>query len=257
MNKLDQPYLLAEANWKTVKETDYHVAVIPFGACEAHNYHLPYATDNYQVEYVANKAGAQAWEKGAKVVVLPCIPFGINTGQMDVKFCMNILPSTQLCILKDLVQVLANHGIKKVVLLNGHGGNNFKNIIRELSYAFPQIFTCWVNWYAMVDWNQYFDEPGDHAGEMETSAMMHIRPDLVRSLSEAGSGAAKSFKLTGFKEGWATSQREWTQVTEDTGVGNPAMATAEKGAKYLDDCVAKLSIFLEELSRTANDALYE
>ena len=55
MNNLDQNYLLAEANWKTVKETSYKVAVLPWGATEAHNYHLPYATDNYQVDYRSNK----------------------------------------------------------------------------------------------------------------------------------------------------------------------------------------------------------
>ena len=257
MDKLDQPFILEEANWKSVLEHDYKVAIIPFGATEAHNYHLPYATDNYQVDFVAHKAAAKAWELGAKLVVLPCIPYGINTGQMDIKFCMNILPSTQLCILKDLYQVLENHGIEKVLLLNGHGGNNFKNIIREMSYAYPDIFTCWVNWYQIVDWNQYFDEPGDHAGEMETSAMMLIRPDLVRPLSEAGDGFAKSFKASGFKEGWASAQRAWSLVTADTGVGNPAKSNPEKAAKYLNDCVDKLAVFIKELHETPNDSLYD
>ena len=257
MNSLDQPYILAEANWKTVRTTEYKVAVLPWGATEAHNYHLPYATDNYQVDFVARVSGQKAFDKGSNILILPCIPFGINTGQMDVKFCMNILPSTQLAILKDVCEVLHRHKIEKLVILNGHGGNDFKNIIRELSIHFPELFVCWVNWYRVVDWNLFFDEPGDHAGEMETSAVMHIRPDLVRPLKEAGDGAAKKIKLSGFQEGWAVTQRNWTQVTRDTGVGNPKAASVEKGQKYLEACSQKLADFFCELDITSNPTLYE
>ncbi len=257
MSDLNQPYLLAEANWKTVRDADYKVAVLPWGATEAHNYHLPYATDNIQADFVAHQAGKLAFEQGTNVLILPCIPFGINTGQLDVKFCMNILPSTQMAILKDVIDVLGRHGIEKLVILNGHGGNNFKNMIREMSHMFPDIFVTWVNWYKIVDWTKYFDEPGDHAGEMETSAIMHIRPDLVRPLGEAGPGQAKTIRISGFKEGWATSQRRWTKVTADTGVGDPKLATAAKGEAYLEAITHKLSRFLIELTRTANDDLYE
>jgi creatinine amidohydrolase len=256
MKALDQTCILAEANWKTVNQTEYKVAVLPWGATEAHNYHLPYATDNYQVEYVAREAAEKACAGGTNVLVLPCIPFGINTGQMDVKFCMNLLPSTQLAILKDLAEVLSRHQIEKLVILNGHGGNDFKNIIRELSIYYPDLFVCWVNWYRVVDWTRYFDEPGDHAGEMETSAIMHIRPDLVRPLEEAGDGHARKLTLSGFTEGWAVTQRAWTKVTDDTGVGNPKKATAEKGRLYLEACSAKLAAFFSELHQTSSDQLY-
>lgn len=252
-----RPYILAETNWKTVKETDYKVAIMPWGATEAHNYHLPYATDNYQVDHVAAAAAKIAWEAGGKVIVLPCIPYGINTGQLDVKLCMNINPSTQMAILKDTVDVLVRAGIDKLVLLNGHGGNNFKNMIREMSFHFPDMFICWANWFQAVDWKQYFDDPGDHAGEMETSAMMHIAPDLVRPLSEAGDGAAKRFKIKAFKEGWVTAQRQWTKVTADTGVGNPYPSTAEKGEVYLDACAKSIGQLLVDLATTPNEELYE
>ena len=257
MQEMNQPTILADANYKAVLNTDYKVAVLPWGATEAHNYHLPYATDNFQVEYVAKRAALLAKDTGSDVIVLPCVPFGINTGQLDVKFCLNILPSTQLVILRDLVDVLRRHKIEKLLILNGHGGNNFKNMIRELSVGYPEVFICWVDWFRLVDWNQYFDNPGDHAGEMETSVMQHIRPDLVRPLSEAGDGYEKKIPLSGFKEGWAVTQRQWSKVTADTGVGDPKLATAEKGGKYLDDCIEKLAFFLSELDKTANDELYQ
>ncbi|MEM6316032.1 MAG: creatininase family protein [Bacteroidota bacterium] len=252
-----RPYILAETNWKTVQNTDYKVAVLPWGATEAHNYHLPYATDNYQVDFVAAEAARIAWESDTKIIVLPCIPFGINTGQLNVKLCMNVNPSTQMAILKDTVDVLVRANIDKLVILNGHGGNNFKNMIREMSFHFPDMFICWANWFQAVDWHQYFDEPGDHAGEMETSAILHVTPDLVRPLEEAGDGAAKKFKIKAFQEGWVTAQRKWTEVTKDTGVGNPYAATAEKGAIYLQACAENIGQLLIDLAKTANGDLYE
>ncbi len=252
-----RPYLLAETNWEAVRETAFRVAVLPWGATEAHNYHLPYATDNYQADYVAAGAAHRAWERGGKVIVLPCIPFGINTGQLDVKLCMNLLPSTQLAILRDTCDVLVRAGIQKLVILNGHGGNHFKTMIRELSFHFPDLFVCAVNWYQAADWHAFFDDPGDHAGEMETSAMLSIHPQLVRPLPEAGSGYARQPVLKAMREGWVTTQRPWTRVTDDTGVGNPAAATAAKGERYLEACMENLAGFLVELSEVEVEGMYE
>ena len=88
MINTSRPYVLAETNWKAVKDTDFTVAVLPWGATEAHNYHLPYATDNFQAEHVAIESARIAWDKDAKVIVLPTIPFGVNTGQMDIPLCI-------------------------------------------------------------------------------------------------------------------------------------------------------------------------
>ena len=102
-----RPFVLAETNWKTVRDQDYRVAVLPWGATEAHNYHLPYATDNYQAEAVATESARRAWDLGARVIVLPCVPFGVNTGQLDIDLCLNMNPSTQMAVLEDLVLTVA------------------------------------------------------------------------------------------------------------------------------------------------------
>lgn len=252
-----RPYILAENNWKSVKEIDYKVAVLPWGATEAHNYHLPYATDNILAENVAMEAAGQAWENGAKIVVLPTVPFGVNTGQMDVKLCMNMNPSTQYAVLKDIVQVLDAHNINKLVIVNGHGGNHFKQFIRELDLAFPKVFVCSLNWWNTIDPKPYFSEPGDHAGELETSVVMHLAPQWTLPLEEAGRGAARTFRPKGLKGGWVTAQRKWTQVTEDTGVGDPKLSTAEKGREFFEVSVKNIGGFLEELARTKPEDMYE
>ncbi|HMQ46185.1 MAG TPA: creatininase family protein [Saprospiraceae bacterium] len=252
-----KPYLLAESTWKTVKDSDYQVALLPWGATEAHNFHLPYATDCYEAEYVAAEAARQAWEMGAKTIVLPCIPFGVNTGQLDVKLCMNMLPSTQYAILKDVADVLLRHHIQKLVIINSHGGNNFKNMIREMSIDFPEVFMCSVDWWRIGEARQYFDEPGDHAGELETSVIMYIQPELVRPLEEAGPGIGRNFKVKALREGWVTTQRQWTKVTDDTGVGNPSKSSAEKGRHFLEMTTREIAIFLSELAATDLEDLYE
>ena len=257
MTHNSRPYVLAETNWKSVKEESYTVAVLPWGATEAHNYHLPYGTDNLQAEYVAISSAKKAWDNKAKVVVLPTVPFGVNTGQMDVSLCMNMNPSTQYAVLKDIVQVLDGHNIQKLVIVNAHGGNNFKQLIRELSLEFPNVFICSLNWWQIVDSSKYFDEPGDHAGELETAVMMHLTPNLVLPLCEAGEASAKSFKIKGLKEGWVTAQRKWTEVTKDTGVGNPKMATKEKGEIFLKIVIEKISEFLEEFHSADLNEMYE
>ncbi len=251
----DRPYILGDITYRTARDTTYDLAVLPWGATEAHNLHLPYATDTLQTERLAAEAARLAWDRGARVIVLPAVPFGVHTGQLDVPFCLNVNPSTQFQILKDLAETLARQKVTKLVILNGHGGNDFRQMIRELLPTVP-IFICTVNWYAVVDAEPYFDDPGDHAGELETSVTMHLAPEAVLPLSQAGSGEARSFKLAAFREGWAWAPRRWSQVTKDTGVGNPAQASAEKGRRYVEAVTRKVADFLVELARADLDDLY-
>lgn len=251
-----RPYVLAETTWKTVRDNDYEVAILPWGATEAHNYHLPYGTDNLESDRIAAEAARIAWEQGAKLIVLPTVPFGVNTQQLDIKLTLNLNPSTQALILEDLLECLDGQGIAKLVILNGHGGNDFRQMIRELQVD-RGIFISTLNWYAIVTGKDYFSEPGDHAGEMETSLMQHLAPDLVLPLSEAGSGSARAFRISALKEGWAWAPRRWREVTSDTGVGNPAEATPEKGQAYFEAVTRKIAGYLVELAAADPAYFYE
>ena len=251
-----RPYVLAETHWKEVKATPYELAVLPWGATEAHNYHLPYGTDIVEAEKIATEAARLAWDQGAKVIVLPVIPFGVNTGQWDVKLDMNINPSTQLLILRDLIEVLNRQGIHKLIILNSHGGTDFKTMIRELGLKFPDMFIAQCNWFQALDQKLFFENKDDHAGEMETSLMLHLAPDLVKPLSEAGDGAARKFRFDAIREGWAWAERKWTQVTRDTGVGDPRKATTEKGARYFSAVTAKVAAFFVQVAKTGQTDFY-
>jgi creatinine amidohydrolase len=240
------PFNLAHTNYKTLKDQKIDLAVLPWGATEAHNYHLPYATDNIMAGKIAKESARIAWEKGGRVIVLPTVPFGVNTGQLDIKVNINLNPGTQMAILNDVVDVMNRHEIYKFMILNGHGGNDFKQMIRELGMRFPKMFICSCNWYQAVD-SSIFEEGGGHADEMETSMMLYLTPDLVLPLNEAGEGKGKKFRIKALNENWAWAERKWTQVTSDTGIGNPRKATREKGEKcftLVRDRVAELMLDL-------------
>lgn len=251
------PYILSETPWKTVRDTRYDIAVLPWGATEAHNYHLPFGTDTIETVYIANVSAQKAWERGVRVVTLPAIPLGVNTSQMDIYMTMNLNPSTQFAILTDILDNLKQHGIGKFVVLNGHGGNDFKTMIRELQPKYPGIFICQLNWYEAAPLDHFFEEKGDHANEMETSIMMHITPGLVLPLDEAGEGKARQPRFSARKEGWVWFPRAWTKVTVDTGIGNPKKASVAKGQQYLETITDKIADFFSELSVTSREDLYE
>lgn len=252
-----RPYILAETNWKAVKETDFKLAILPWGATEAHNYHLPYSTDNFEADAIAAGAAKVAWEKDAKVIVLPCIPFGVNTGQHNIKLDINLNPSTQLLILNDIIDTLNRQGINKFVILNSHGGNDFRQMLRELGLKYPNMFLCEIDWYKMKEQKELFDDLGEHAGEVETSLMMYLKPELVLPLEDAGDGVSQKFRFDGMKEGWAWAERKWDQVTVDTGIGNPAKATAEKGKRFFDLMCQKIGNYLFELAESEHGDWYE
>ena len=135
-----KPYLLKETNWKTIRDIQFELAILPWGATEAHNLHLPYGTDIYEADYFTEAAAQLAWQRGTKVIVLPTVPFGVNTGQADVLLDININPSTQMAILSDIMTVLNRQGIHKLLIVNSHGGNEFKPQLRELGLSFPRCF---------------------------------------------------------------------------------------------------------------------
>jgi creatinine amidohydrolase len=251
-----RPYILAETNWDAVRHAEFELAILPWGATEAHNYHLPYSSDSIEADCIATESARIAWEKGARVIVLPTIPYGVNTGQTDIFLDMNINPSTQMAILNDLIEVLNRQKLYKLMLLNSHGGNDFRPLIRELGLKFPRMFICSVNWYQALDRLQYFSNPGDHADEMETSLILYLKPELVLPKEKWGKGTEKKNRIRAFSEGWAWVERKWSKITVDTGVGNPEMASREKGETFFIALTQKLGEVMFDLCKVDIRNLY-
>lgn len=241
---------LAVSCFGQVKGVKYDVAILPWGATEPHNLHLPYLTDCILSHDVAVDAASQALQQsGVRCMVMPPVPFGAqNPGQSELPFCVHTRSSTQQALLEDIVASLRKQGMQKLVILNGHGGNSFKGMIRDLAFTYPDFLIIIANWYEVIPSKGYFEAViDDHAGELETSAMMHYHPELV-NLDEAGSGEFHPFEIASLNEkvGWAP--RHWDKATVDSGIGDPRQASAEKGARYVQAVVAKLAKLLAEIA---------
>ncbi|GHT68331.1 amidase [Bacteroidia bacterium] len=246
--KENKPIDLQSATWADVKAGGYSFAVLPWGATEPHNYHLPYLTDWYIAHDIAMDSVAKAQSRyEVRGMIFPPIPLGAqNPGQKELPFCIHTRYETQRMILTDIVGSLQIQDIHLLILVNGHGGNNFKPMIRDLAFDYPGMTIVCIDWFAVEPQKNYFENFDDHAGEMETSVMLHYHPELVR-LEQAGDGASTPFKIEGLntKVGWIP--RRWDKTTQDTGVGDPRKATAEKGKRYVDVVTDKIAQLMNDL----------
>lgn len=236
-----------------VRQQQYEVAVLPLGATEPHNLHLPYGTDTLEANVVGRRICESAHSQGAQVLLLPTVPYGTETNLREFPFALNLNPSTLYQVITDLVDSLSQSGIRKIVLLNSHGGNEFKPLLRELYGKTPaHLFLC--NWYQVFQesYHDIFQEAEDHAGEMETSLALAFFPELVATDAEgklaADQGVRTELRFEALKKGWVGITRPWHLLTTNAGAGNPHAATAEKGHQAMELLVERLGTFLAELS---------
>ena len=252
------PWKLAETNYGVVKQHEYEVAVLPLGATEPHNMHLPYGMDTLEGDVLGEKACEEAHQRGAKVVLLPSVPYGTQTNQREFPFSMNLNPSTLNAVIADLVETLVHQGIVKILLLNSHGGNDLKGFLRESYGKTPaKLFLC--SWYDVIRdiYDEILDEPDDHAGEMETSFGLAFFPELIARSPDgtlaADEGRMAATKFEAVNRGWVSITRPWHLLTTNGGAGNPHKASAEKGRKLMDVLVDRLAEFLVQLSAAEVD----
>jgi creatinine amidohydrolase len=250
--------ILAEQTHAFVRGQRWQAAVLPFGATEPHNLHMPYGTDTFQVQALAERACERAYRAGARVVLLPTIPYGVNTNHLQVPggLACSVLPTTLLHLLTDLVDSLERQGVRKLLLLNGHGGNELKPLTRELHHR-TKVFLCICDWYRMAKdiYPGLFESPGEHADEVETSLGLAFFPELVHP-ELADDGAAKPSRFDAINRGWISITRPWHLVSASTGLGDPKAASADKGRRLMDALAERLGDFLVELAASPLDETF-
>jgi creatinine amidohydrolase len=243
-----RPYLLFEANYRQLLDDPPNVAILPWGATEAHNYHLPHGTDVIEAASLAEESARLAVDRGAKPIVLPAIPFGNNEQQLDQVATISFSTATAGAILDDVVRSLKSQGIDRLLILNGHGGNEFKPLVRDVQTRFEALVVV-ANFFQIRPDSQdeIFDDPGDHGGELETSLLLHLCPDLVE-MAQAADGGRVPFTVAGLGQPGVWTPRPWSQSHPDTGCGDPRAATAEKGRRYFEASCEALADVIVGLS---------
>ena len=232
------------------------VAVLPIGATEPHNRHLPEGQDTLHTTHVTRESCRRAWERCRSVICLPTIPFGVDCNLLDFPLTIHVSQPTLDALIREIIASLHHHGIKKIVLINGHGGNDFKPLIRQLQCDLDvHLFLCdW--WKAGSDrYDEIFEKPDDHAGEFETSVALALYPELVET-SKAGDGAVRPFRFEALRKGWVRTSRRFVRLNDHCAAGDPSGATAEKGRQYLELVIERISDFLVQLAQTPIDAAF-
>ena len=253
-----RPYILAETNYAYTKANPYEVAVLPLGATEPHNLHLPYGTDLFEGTIVGEKICEEAHRRGAKVVLLPTVPFGTETNMSRLPLAINVNPTTLFQFVTDVVLSCVNSGVRKIVLLNSHGGNEMKPLLRQLCDKINgHLFLC--NWYNALgeDYAKIFEHNEDHGGEMETSFGLKYFPHLVNKNADGSltgdAGATAKTRFEALNRGWVSITRPWHLLTTNTGSGYPHAASAAKAEQMMQVLVERLAPFLVELSAAKVD----
>lgn len=254
-----RPWVLAEVNYAYVKQHPFEVAVLPLGATEPHNLHLPYGTDLFEATLIGERICEAAHRRGARVVLLPTIPFGTETNLREFPLAINVNPTTLFRFVADVIASVERSGVRKILILNSHGGNEMKPLLREL-YGVSQAHLFLTNWYQILkdQYAQIFQHPDDHAGEMETSFCLAFTPQLVARHSDgtlAGdAGQTRSSRFEAVNKGWVSLTRPWHLLTTNSGSGYPHDASAAKGERLMQLVVERLGEFLIELAQAPLDA---
>jgi len=248
-----EKWKLQEITYKEVKKNKYEVAVLPVGSTEPHGFHLPYGSDFFQSQRIAELICEQADKKKAKVILLPCIPYGVNTNTLKLPLVISLRPSVLGKLIIEIIDSLEHHGIRKLIILNGHGGNEFGSLLREI-HGRTKVFVCAIDWWKVGEdlAEKIFSKKGEHADEFETSVNLVINPHLVH-LKWAGDGKVNKTRFEAINKGWVKITRPWHLFTKDTGAGNPKNATREKGEKIIRLVVERISSFVKELSDSPLD----
>jgi creatinine amidohydrolase len=248
--------VLEEACQADLKGKSVEVAVLPIGSCEVHGMHLPFGTDAFQAEILARRGAELAAARGAAVIVLPVLPYGCDQNLMEFPYTVGLSPSTILKVLDDLVGSLAQHGIHKVLLLNGHGGNcgTLDAALREL-YGRHKVFLARLDcWTVATDVVNAVRETAeiDHADEIETSVALALFPQFV-NMDVAKPSPTNPSSLPLLQKHGGKFSRPWHLFTRNGGVGDPTKATRAKGEKVVQATVERIADILVELCAVKYD----
>jgi creatinine amidohydrolase/Fe(II)-dependent formamide hydrolase-like protein len=259
-NAQNSHYLLAEMTWPDaqaqLKEVD--VALLPVGSIEQHGPHLPLDTDAFDASYLAHRVAETC--RPPKPLVLPLIPYGVSYHHEDFSGTLSISPKTLSQLVYEVGMSAARHGITKLVIINGHGGN-----IPALQFAAQMInrdahiFTCVeTGETSEKDIGALTETPNDvHAGEVETSTALANRPHLVK-LDKARKFIPRfSSKYLNFSSKRSVEWYARVAKISTTGVlGDPTKASREKGEKIWEIMIKHLVEFVEDLNSMSLDEIY-
>jgi creatinine amidohydrolase len=246
--------LIGEMSWKEFEENmkDNDLIIVPVGALEQHGHHNPLGTDTY----IAEKAAFEVGEK-TKFLVAPVMPYGYVTNVRNFSGTISLDPQTYRKLLKSYCESFIKHGVKRILFINGHGGNNdiLSMVSRDLfeEHECFCMYTMW--WESLPEINKKWP-CDDHGGYYETSMMMAVNEDII---DMAKAKEAPNIQLTEklkYNCGWRFNEANinvpWDEYSLQK-IGNsgnpPEGANAKLGKEMLEKYVEFNVELAEEMKK--------
>jgi len=257
----DQKILWGDLTWvdaeKRLEKMD--VALLPVGAIEQHGPHLPLDVDAFDADYLAQKVAEACSDP--KPLVLPMVPYGVSYHHEDFKGTLSVSNNALASFIFDIGMSAARNGINKLIIINGHGDNS-----PTLNYA-AQMINREAKIFVAVDTGETSDVDLEdicetvndvHAGEIETSTTLAVRPDLVKmDLAEKELLHFKSRYLN-FSSLRNVPWYSRTKILSSSGVmGDPTKATVDKGKKAWAMMIAHLVALVEDLRNLDHNDIHQ
>ncbi|MEI5676935.1 MULTISPECIES: creatininase family protein [unclassified Mesorhizobium] len=239
-------------------DSDRTIAVLPIGAIEQHGPHLPVSVDADLVDAVVERA-LPLIHSNLTVLFLPTMVYGKSNEHAAIAGTLTLSAETLIRVLMEIGESVACAGVRRLVFLNGHGGNSpvLDIVARDLKVKFGlQTATC--HWYNFNEAETLRDKTeqayGIHAGLVETSAMLAIKPERVvmeraADFGNAAQGWQESYRHIGLSAGRARPAWEIDDLNKDGACGNAAAATVEMGEKLLSTTARNFAAFVSEFDR--------
>ena len=248
--------ILEEMTIDEVREFDPEVVVLGVGSTEPHGPSLPYGTDFFQCDGLCRRAVTKANAIGGRVLMYPTLPIGNNVNFKAWPFACRVRVRTLMNLVLDVIEQLEADGIRKIVIVNGHGGNTdaLHAALREhMERHTPtpgstRAFVCMAGGMASKEATSAIENPSPHGGESEVSRVLYLRPDLVHTdeLTDQPVGVPFVKSIAEGKVHWV---KPWHLNVPLSGGGDTRKATAEKGERLIESGSDGLAGFLAELSK--------
>lgn len=231
------------------------VFVVPIGATEQHGPHLPLETDWRLCSEVAERACTSARERGVPVLLTPPVWTGFSPHHMAFPGSVTLDVGTFLELVGQIARSLWAHGARKILLLNGHGGNAnlLRSAVQQLRFEHGVRVAAASYWdFALAEiasWRSSGPGGINHACELETSLMLSVRPDLVEpGEARDATWLPDSDFLSGDLALGAPVTVAWSfaELSEEGALGDPTVATAERGAALMTAIAARVADFIHE-----------
>lgn len=239
-----------------IGEADGSIAIVPVGSLEQHGHHMPVATDTILVDAVA-QLGAERVGDEVPILVTPPVWTGNSPHHMPFGGTISIGVHGLLDILERIAAAILDNGFDALLLLNGHGGNSatIDDAASIIGDSHPVAQVLGVTYFRLAErfiHDVRESETGGmaHAGEFETSLMLHLQPDLVNEDAMDGTSMDESYEHAGsdlFEDGPVSVYRTFTEYSASGAVGDPQLATAEKGERIYERLGDEMAELLSEI----------